>query len=146
MDGVPHLKHTGELKRLLRYLRPYTPLLAAGVFLMLVMGVVEGLVAFSLRPAIDVVLNPHSTAQKLTLFQFSWRGVDHTILLNSFAPQRIRHVWSVFSVALVLLFAVKGLAEYFGGGLIEFVGLSAITDLRNRVYAKLVQQPVGFFH
>jgi subfamily B ATP-binding cassette protein MsbA len=146
MEGVPHLKHTGELKRLLRYLRPYTPLLAAGVLLMLLMGVVEGLVAFSLRPAIDVVLNPHSTAQKLTLFQFSWRGAEHTILLNSFAPQRIHHVWSVFSVALVLLFAVKGLAEFFGGGLIEFVGLSAITDLRNRVYAKLVQQPVGFFH
>jgi ATP-binding cassette, subfamily B, bacterial MsbA len=146
MEGVPHLKHTGELKRLLRYLRPYTPLLAAGVLLMLLMGVVEGLVAFSLRPAIDVVLNPHSTAQKLTLFQFSWRGVDHMILLNSFAPQRIRHVWSVLSVALVLLFAVKGLAEFFGGGLIEYVGLSAITDLRNRVYAKLVQQPVGFFH
>jgi ATP-binding cassette, subfamily B, bacterial MsbA len=146
MEGVPHLTHTGELKRLLRYLRPYTPLLGAGILLMLLMGVVEGLVAFSLRPAIDVVLNPHSTAQKLTLFQFSWRGVDHTILLNSFAPQRIRHVWSVFSVALVLLFAVKGLAEFFGGGLIEYVGLSAITDLRNQVYAKLVQQPVGFFH
>ena len=146
MDGIPHLKHKGEMQRLLRYLRPYTPLLAVGIFLMLVMGVVEGLVAFSLRPAIDVVLNPHSTAQKLTLFQFSWRGVEHTILLNSFAPQRIRHVWSVFSVALVLLFAVKGLAEFFGGGLIEYVGLSAITDLRNRVYAKLVQQPVGFFH
>lgn len=146
MDGIPHLKHKGELQRLLRYLRPYTPLLAAGILLMMFMGAVEFLVAFSLRPAIDVVLNPHSTAQKLTLFQFSWEGVDHTILLNSFVPQRIRHVWSVFSVALVLLFAMKGLAEFFGGGLIEYVGLSAITDLRNRVYGKLVQQPVGFFH
>jgi subfamily B ATP-binding cassette protein MsbA len=146
MECVPHLKHTGELKRLLRYLRPYTPLLAAGILLMMFMGAVEFLVAFSLRPAIDVVLNPHSTAQKLTLFQFTWRGVEHTVSLNSFVPQRIRHVWSVFSVALILLFAAKGLAEYFGGGLIEFVGLSAITDLRNRVYAKLVQQPVGFFH
>ena len=40
----------------------------------------------------------------------------------------------------------KALAEYFGSNLIQFVGLSAITDLRNQVYAKLVQQPVGFFH
>jgi len=146
MDGIPHLKHKGEMQRLLRYLRPYTPLLAAGVLLTLVMGVVEGLVAFAIRPALDVVLNPQSTVQKLVLFQIPWKGAEHTVLLNSFVPQRVRHVWSVFAVALVLLFSVKGLAEFFGGNLIEYVGLSAIMDLRNKVYAKLVQQPVGFFH
>ena len=30
--------------------------------------------------------------------------------------------------------------------MIQYVGLAGITDLRNRVYAKVVQQPVGFFH
>ncbi|MGA8145320.1 MAG: ABC transporter ATP-binding protein [Candidatus Acidiferrales bacterium] len=144
MDGIPRLKHQSELRRLLRYLRPYTPLLVGGIFLMMVMGGIEFLTAFSIRPALDVVLNPHSTAQKLTLFQIPWSG--HTVYLNSFVPARIRHVWSVFAVALVSLFLLKGLAEFFGGSLIEFVGLSSITDLRNQVYAKLVQQPVGFFH
>lgn len=138
------MKHQSELRRLLRYLRPYTPLLVGGIFLMMVMGGIEFLTAFSIRPALDVVLNPHSTAQKLTLFQIPWSG--HTVYLNSFVPARIRHVWSVFAVALVSLFLLKGLAEFFGGSLIEFVGLSSITDLRNQVYAKLVQQPVGFFH
>jgi ATP-binding cassette, subfamily B, bacterial MsbA len=144
MDGIPRLQHKSELRRLLRYLKPHSPLLVAGIFLMLAMGCVEFITAFSIRPVFDVVLNPQSTAQKLTLFQIPWSG--HTVYLNSFVPARIRHVWSVFSVALVLLFFFKGLAEYFGGNLIEFVGLSAITDLRNQVYAKLVQQPVGFFH
>jgi ATP-binding cassette, subfamily B, bacterial MsbA len=144
MDGLPRLKHQSELRRLLRYLRPYTPLLAGGVFLMMAMGAIEFLTAFSIRPALDVVLNPQSTAQKLTLFQIPWSG--HTVYLNSFVPDRIRHVWSVFALALVSLFLVKGLAEFFGGSLIEYVGLSSITDLRNQVYAKLVQQPVGFFH
>ena len=111
---------------------------------MMAMGAIEFLTAFSIRPALDVVLNPQSTAQKLTLFQIPWNG--HTVYLNSFVPTRIHHVWSVFAVALVSLFFMKGLAEYFGGSLIEYVGLSAITDLRNQVYAKLVQQPVGFFH
>jgi subfamily B ATP-binding cassette protein MsbA len=144
MDGIPHLQHKGEFRRLLRYLNPFAPLLVAGILLMLVMGCIEFLTAFSIRPVFDVVLNPQSTAQKLTLFQVPWTG--HTVYLNSFVPARIRHVWSVFSIALVLLFFLKGLAEYFGGNLIQFVGLSAITDLRNQVYAKLVQQPVGFFH
>ena len=53
------------------------------------------LTAFSIRPALDVVLNPQSTAQKLTLFQIPWNG--HTVYLNSFVPARIRHVWSVFA-------------------------------------------------
>src|SRR6201988_108500 len=144
MDGLPRLKHQSELRRLLRYLRPYTPLLAGGVFLMMAMGAIEFLTAFSIRPALDVVLNPQSTAQKLTLFQIPWNG--HTVYLNSFVPDRIRHVWSVFALALISLFLVKGLAEFLGGSLIEYVGLSAITDLRNQVYGKLVQQPVGFFH
>ena len=144
MDGLPRLKHQGELRRLLRYLRPYMPLLAGGIFLMMAMGAIEFLTAFSIRPALDVVLNPQSTAQKLTLFQIPWNG--HTVYLNSFVPTRIHHVWSVFALALVSLFFMKGLAEFFGGSLIEYVGLSAITDLRNQVYGKLVQQPVGFFH
>src|SRR5246500_4722405 len=144
MDGLPRLKHQSELRRLLRYLRPYTPLLAGGIFLMMAMGAIEFLTAFSIRPALDVVLNPQSTAQKLTLFQIPWNG--HTVYLNSFVPTRIHHVWSVFALALVSLFFMKGLAEFFGGSLIEYVGLSAITDLRNQVYGKLVRQPVGFFH
>ena len=45
-----------------------------------------------------------------------------------------------------MLFLIKGVAEFFGGNLIEYVGLSGITDMRNQVYGKLVQQPVGFFH
>src|ERR1700745_1957091 len=128
MDGLPRLKHQGELRRLLRYLRPYTPLLAGGIFLMMAMGAIEFLTAFSIRPALDVVLNSQSTAQKLTLFQIPWNG--HTVYLNSFVPARIRHVWSVFALALVSLFFMKGLAEFFCGRLIEYVGLFAITGLR----------------
>jgi len=112
MDGLPRLKHQGELRRLLRYLRPYMPLLAGGIFLMMAMGAIEFLTAFSIRPALDVVLNPQSTAQKLTLFQIPWNG--HTVYLNSFVPTRIHHVWSVFALALVSLFFMKGLAEFFG--------------------------------
>jgi subfamily B ATP-binding cassette protein MsbA len=58
----------------------------------------------------------------------------------------VHYVWSVFSIALLLLFLIKGVAEFCGGSLIEYVGLSGITDMRNQVYGKLVQQPVGFFH
>ena len=143
MKAIPPLRERDEIRRLLEYLRPYMPLLILGVLLIAVMGTTDGLAAFAIKPALDVVLNPHSTVQKLALFTIP--GTDHVVYLNSFVPSRIHHVWSVFALALLLLFVVKGVAEFFGSTLIQYVGLSSVTDLRNRVYSKVVQQPVGFF-
>jgi ATP-binding cassette, subfamily B, bacterial MsbA len=133
-----------EIRRLLSYLAPYTGALAAGVLLMAVMGVADGLAAFAIKPALDVVLNPQSTVQKLVLFQVPWS--QRIIYLNSFVPARVHHVWSVFALALFFVFVVKAIAEYFGSTLIQYVGLAGVTSLRNKVYSKIVQQPVGFFH
>ncbi len=143
MDAIPHQKTRQEIQRLLRYLRPYSPLLALGIVLLAIMGAVDGLVAFAIKPAVDVVLNPHTTVQSLALFTIP--HTHHVVSLNSFVPRRIRHVWSVFAVALLFLFLLKGGAEYFGTLLIQFVGLSGVTDLRNDAYRRVVQQPLGFF-
>ena len=137
------MKQRKEIRRLLRYLRPYTALLACGVVLIAVMGAIDGLVALAIKPALDVVLNPKSTIQTLALFTIP--HTHHVVYLNSFVPQHIHHVWSVFAVALLFLFLLKGVSEYFGSTLIQYVGLSGVTDLRNQVYGKIVQQPVGFF-
>src|SRR5579862_716432 len=142
-DKIPQLTERDEIRRLLRYLRPYTTLLALGVFLIAVMGIAELIVALAIKPALDVILNPHSTVQTLALFTIP--GTQYVVNLNEFVPRRIHHVWSVFAVSLLFLFLVKGLAEYFGSTLIQYVGLAGITDLRNTVYSKIVQQPVGFF-
>ena len=138
------MTESAEIRRLLSYLAPFTGALAAGVALMAVMGAADGLVAFAIKPALDVVLIPQSTIQKLVLFQVP--GSDHIIYLNSFVPSRVHHVWSVFALALFFIFVVKAVAEYFGSTLIQYVGLAGITSMRNRVYGKIIQQPVGFFH
>jgi ATP-binding cassette, subfamily B, bacterial MsbA len=143
MDNIPQVTERDEIRRLLRYLRPYTPLLALGVILIGIMGIADGLIAFAIKPAFDVVLNPHSTAQTLTLFTIP--HTHHVISLNSFVPHRIRHVWSVFGLALLFLMLFKGVAEYFGSILVQYVGLCGVTDLRNDAYSKIVLQPVGFF-
>jgi subfamily B ATP-binding cassette protein MsbA len=143
MDMVSPVKKTNELRRLLHYVSPHAPLLLVGVLLMAVMGIADFLVAFAIRPALDIVLNPQSTVQKLELFRVP--GSQHIVYLNSLVPSRIHHVWSVFALALLFLFLIKGLAEYFGSTLIQYVGLASITDLRNQAYSRVVQQPIGFF-
>ena len=40
---------------------------------------------------------------------------------------------------------VKAVAEYLGVVEIQHVGQAATTDLRNRIYEKLVRQPIDFF-
>ncbi len=144
IDSTANLTQSEELRRLLRYLAPYTLPLAAGILLMAIMGVAEGLVAFAIKPALDVVLNPLSALQKLVLFQVP--GTDRIVYLNDFVPARVHHVWSVFALSLLFIFLVKAIAEYFGSTLIQYVGLAGVTNLRNSVYVKIVQQPVGFFH
>ncbi len=142
-DGIPSEKPVGELRRLVRYIRPHRWGLAAGVAALAVVGLMEGLVALMIRPAIDSVLTPTSTASGVALVKIPF--TQHTILLNSFLPHRIHYVWSVFSIALVSIFAIKGAMEYFGYILIQYSGLSAVTDLRNEVYSKILRQPLGFF-
>ena len=96
-------------------------------------------------PPLDVILNPAvSTIQKLALFTIP--GTTHVVYLNSFVPSRVHYVWSVFALSLLFLFLIKGVTRnILGSTLIQYVGLAGVTDLRNSVYAKVVQQPVGFF-
>lgn len=143
MDIALPVKRQNELRRLLSYVSPHAPLLMAGVVLMAAMGIADFLVAFAIRPALDIVLNPQSTVQKLELFRIP--GTQHVVYLNSLVPSRVHHVWSVFALALLFLFLFKGVAEYFGSTLIQYVGLASITDLRNQAYSRVIQQPIGFF-
>ncbi|MFZ0980283.1 MAG: ABC transporter ATP-binding protein [Candidatus Acidiferrales bacterium] len=143
MDGAPRLKEKDEIKRLLRYLRPYSGLFALGVLLIAVMGVIDGLAVLAIKPAADVILSPGSTIQKLALFTIP--GTTHVVYLNSFVPSRVHWVWSVFALSFLFLFLIKGVTEFLGSTLIQYVGLAGVTDLRNSVYAKVVQQPIGFF-
>jgi ATP-binding cassette, subfamily B, bacterial MsbA len=143
IDGIPRVNEHDEIRRLLRYLRPYVPRLSLGILLIAIMGVAEFLVAFALRPAFDVILNPHSTSQALVLFKIPY--TNRVVDLHSFVPHHFHNVWTVFAVALLFFALLKGAAEYAGSILIQHVGLSVVTDLRNEVYSQVVQQPVGFF-
>ena len=132
-----------ELRRLLRYVRPYRARLAAGIAALALVGMAEGLIALMFTPLLDRVLNPSSTDSRLPLLKLPFGG--HIVYLNSFVPRGLHYIGTVFGISLVFLFVVKAVAEYLGIVEIQHVGQSATTDLRNRIYEKLVRQPIGFF-
>ncbi len=136
------LKLPGEFARLLRYVRPYRGRLAVAVVLLAFTGLTEGLIALMIAPAVDKVLTPSATIPSLQLpLPFTDRSID----LYKFFPPPMQHVGTVFGFALVVIFGVKALAEFFGAMQVQYIGLAAVTDLRNEVYSKLIRQPIGFF-
>jgi len=64
-----------EIRRLMVFLRPYSGLLFAGTLLMALMGMVEGLVAFAIRPALDLPVRvKKSTVRAKSASHEFWRG------------------------------------------------------------------------
>ena len=132
-----------QLKRLLSYVWPYRFRVFLGVALLAFVAMAEGLIALIIAPIFDRVLNPAASDSRLELFTVPFS--DRAIYLNQFFPPSIHNVWTVVSIALLVVFFAKAVAEFGGGFLIQAIGHSAITDLRNQLYAKLIRQPIGFF-
>jgi subfamily B ATP-binding cassette protein MsbA len=137
------VKLSDELNTLFHFVRPYRLRLLFGVVLLAVMGICEGLVALMIIPAMNVILAPEKATSWVPLITLPFS--HHVIYLNSFLPSSIHYVWTIFAICLVMIFFVKAIAEFFGSTMIQYAGHAGVTDLRNRVYEKLVRQPIGFF-
>ena len=137
------MKQREELGRLLRYIKPYKMRLAVGIACLSVVGLAEGLIALMITPIFDRVLNPRAPDAKLFLMQIP--VIHKDIYLNSFLPSQIHSVGTLFSIAILVVFIGKGVAEFFGNVLVQYAGIAGVTDLRNQVYAKVIRQPIGFF-
>ena len=131
------------LKRLFGYVRPYRIRMSLGVVLLAIVALAEGAVTLLIVPIFDRVLNPASSDSNVLLFKVPFGGPP--IYVNHLFPHSIHNVWTVVTLSMLVLFAVKSLCEFAGVSLIQYVGHRAITDLRNAVYAKIIRQPIGFF-
>ncbi len=132
-----------EFGRLLRYVKPYKMRLVAGIVCLSVVGLAEGLIALMIAPIFDRVLNPGAPDNRLLLIRNPF--THEAIYLNSFLPHQIHSVGTLFAIAILVVFVGKGIAEYLGNTLVQYAGITGVTDLRNQVYAKVVRQPIAFF-
>lgn len=132
-----------QLSRLLRYVRPYRFLMGLGILVLMIGALSEGLIALLIAPIIDRVLNPASNDSNVPLFHVPFGGP--TFYLNRLFPPGIHNVKTVVIISLLVVFLAKSLSEFAGGVLIQSVGHRAITDLRNRAYARIIRQPIEFF-
>jgi ATP-binding cassette, subfamily B, bacterial MsbA len=137
------LNQREELRRLLQYIKPYKMRLVLGIVCLSLVGLAEGLIALMITPIFDRVLNPAAPDKKLFLIKIP--VIHKDIYLNSFLPSQIHSVGTLFAIAILVIFIGKGVAEFFGNVLVQYAGIAGVTDLRNRVYVKVIRQPIGFF-
>jgi subfamily B ATP-binding cassette protein MsbA len=132
-----------EFSRLLRFVRPYFGPLLLSVILMAVVGAAHGFMVLLIGPIFDRVLQPNTPDAPVPLFTIP--GLSHPIYLQQFVPSSIHNVWRMVAIAILAVFLIKGLCDYCGNYLINYVGFSAVTDLRQRVFERVLRQDAHFF-
>ncbi len=132
-----------DLRRLLGFVRPYWHVLLGSVVLMACAGAAHAMVALLLRPVFDRVLKPAGPDVPVLLFKVPlW---DKAVYLNQITPPWIHNVSTMIAFWILAVFLIKGLSDFCGNYLINYVGFSAITDLRQRVFEKVLRQGAHFF-
>ena len=121
----------------------YRAFLAGGALLLLAVGLFEGMLTLSIGPVFDRVLNPRTISGDLVLVTIP--RVGKTIYLRHFVPGYFRNAWTVFAFFFVSVSLYKAVSQFAGSYMINLAGQAAVMDLRNRVYEKIIRQPLRFF-
>jgi subfamily B ATP-binding cassette protein MsbA len=131
-----------DLSRLLRYARPYIPALLASVVFMAIVGLSQGLLVKIIPLVFERVLQPNAPNTPAELFTIPHTHVK--LYLNDLIPFA-HNIWSMVAFGILLCFAAKGICDYLGNYLVNWVGISAIMDLRQDVFDRVLRQDNHFF-
>ena len=132
-----------QLYRLLRYARSYVPALIASVVFMAIVGLSQALVVKLIPLVFARVLDTSAPDAPAKLFTMP---VTHRVFyLNDLFPQSVHNIWTIVAFSIVACFLAKGVCDYCGNYLVNWVGLSAITDLRMEVFDRVLHQDSRFF-
>jgi subfamily B ATP-binding cassette protein MsbA len=132
-----------ELLRLLSFARRYTGHLLGAVVLMTLAGAATGLMPTLVGPILFRVLDVHAPDDPVELVTDPF--FHRTLYLNDFFPSSFHNVWTMMAFAILGVFFLKGFCDYFGNYLINYAGFSAVTNLRNTVFEKVLKQGAEFF-
>ena len=129
--------------RLLRYARRYWALLAVSFVLMGIMGAMTAARTLLIRPVLGRVLRPATDAAQEPLFVVP--VIHKAIYLERFFPASVHNVFTIVAISLLVVFFLRGICDYLGDVLTSYAGFSAVKDLRNEVFDKVLRHGADFF-
>ena len=119
--------------RLWAYVRPHVWMLVVSLCLVAVVGVLEAATPFLIGLIFDTVLRASATptiAIPFVNLQFNLSASDGRIFL----------------VLLIIVTAVKAVAEFGSINVTAYLGQAVVRDLRNDLFERILLQPLHFFH
>ena len=134
-----------DFKRLLVYMRPYLPKMAAAAVLLAIAGGLMSVAVATVKPLVNNVLFATPGLEINT--GDSQLLADVVEFLNLRAAARWLEARAFVQVPLlfIVLFFVRGFMLYFGEYLTTMVGASVIRDLRAELFAAIIRQSQTFF-
>ncbi len=124
-----------EFIRILRYLRPHLSTFVLAMAAMILAAFFETATGALLVPIFDQAFGTGLGQNSETLFY-----------LQKLIPQNDWYrAWMMISVLLFSFTIIKGIAEYFSSYLMAKIGQSAVLQLRQELYAHLLNQSADFF-
>ena len=130
------------MRRILGFVRPYWAALICSVVLMAIAGASHAMMAVLIRPIFDRVLDPATVDAPVKLFSLP---NGQPFYLQQIAPASIHNVWTIVATAILSVFLLRGICDYFGNYLVNWVGVSAVTDIRQKVFDKVLKHDAQFF-
>jgi ATP-binding cassette, subfamily B, bacterial MsbA len=131
-----------EAVRLFGYARRYWILLIVSVVLMGIFGAMTAARVLLIKVVLGRVLQPTQDGVSSPLFTIPLVG---SVYLEQFFPSWIHNIFTMVAIAIWVVFALRGLCDYLGDYLTNFVGFSVVTDLRNQVFDKVLRHGAAFF-
>jgi subfamily B ATP-binding cassette protein MsbA len=132
-----------QVQRLLGSLRPYSLRFGFAFILMGVVGACEALTALLIKPVFDRVLAPGADAGRILLFTWPFGGGG--VYLQDFFPARIHNAATLVALAIIAVTVAKGISEFLATYFINYIGHSVVRDLRNLLYARIIDHSIAFF-
>lgn len=124
-----------DLKRLLRYVKPYWLIFVLAVVAMVIGAALETAIGALIVPIVDQFSGSGTVPETKTLFD-----------LSSLIPRNDWfQAWLVIAGLLAGFTVLKGIAEYFSAYLMAKIGQSAVLNLRSELYDHLLAQSAVFF-
>ncbi|MFY9226348.1 MAG: ABC transporter transmembrane domain-containing protein [Blastocatellia bacterium] len=124
-----------DLLRLLRYARPYTLALITGILLTIFVGLFEAARISLVAPIFDGLANENTTNSIGKIAGISYL-IQYLPKLNQ---------TSIIAILLLLFTVLKGIALFFSGYSLTYVGQKIIVKLRQELYEHILKQSDIFF-
>lgn len=123
-----------DLKRLLRYVRPYLPLFVIALVAMVFVAVFETAIGAMLVPITEQFIGCTDVKARAPFD------------LNAIVPKDDWYrAWMVIGGLLMAFTVLKGVAEYLSTYLMAKIGQSVILNIRQELYEHILRQSAAFF-